>query len=118
MADITLTPTRFENGIWEGHLSSPKTPVIEVLCHSETIPGIEVAPDSDGWNLRFPVPVSALSEGIHTFVICDATSGQKLESFSVIGSPAADDLQAEVALLRAELDMLKRAFRRMQSQDR
>ncbi|MFZ5749697.1 MAG: hypothetical protein ACOY5U_01375 [Pseudomonadota bacterium] len=40
-------------------------------------------------------------------------SGGTLASFVVIGgAPVEADLRAEVELLRAELDLLKRAFRR------
>ena len=39
--------------------------------------------------------------------------GTKLGHFSIIaGEALGEDLHAEVELLRAELDMLKRAFRR------
>ena len=37
----------------------------------------------------------------------------RLASFTVVmGQPLDEDIRAEMALLRAELDMLKRAFRR------
>jgi hypothetical protein len=40
-------------------------------------------------------------------------TGETLAHFTIItGVPMEDDLRAEVDLLRAELDMLKRAFRR------
>ena len=46
-------------------------------------------------------------------MIIDADANVKLGDFTLIaGEPLADDLRAEVELLRAELDMLKRAFRR------
>jgi hypothetical protein len=65
------------------------------------------------WLVRVPVPLDLLSEGVQTFLIRDAETGQKLSHFTVItGVAMEDDLRAEVDLLRAELDMLKRAFRR------
>ncbi len=116
MTQTTLTPIRFENGLWEGHVTSASFPQIEVLFLGEPVADVELAPETVGWALRIPVPPAALSEGVHTVVIHDATTGQKLADFTIIaGSPAADDLRAEVALLRAELDMLKRAFRRSQA---
>jgi len=43
----------------------------------------------------------------------DGKTGGKLGSFTVIaGEALGDDIRAEMDLLRAELDMLKRAFRR------
>lgn len=118
MSDTTLTPTRFENGIWEGYLTGTNAPRIEVQYLGEVLLDTELTPDGEGWNLRVLVPVSALSEGVHSFVISDASTRAKLGSFTVIaGAPAADDLRAEVDLLRAELDMLKRAFRRLHNPD-
>ncbi len=116
MSHTTLTPIRFENGLWEGHLTSESPPQIEVLFLGEPVNDVELEPATDGWAMRIPVPPAALSEGVHTVVIHDGTTGHKLGDFTIIaGSPAADDLRAEVALLRAELDMLKRAFRRSQA---
>ena len=63
--------------------------------------------------LRVPIPAELLSDGVQTFLIRDTDSGETLESFSILaGEALADDIRAEVELLREELDMLKRAFRR------
>ena len=63
--------------------------------------------------MRVPIPVDLLSEGAQTFVISDADTEARLASFTVVmGQPLDEDIRAEMALLRAELDMLKRAFRR------
>ena len=118
MTTTKLTPIRFENGNWEGHLTSTTQPEVEVLYLGETVPGTEITGQEDGWILRVPVPHSALSEGVHSFVISEVVSGEKLGSFSVIaGAPAEGNLLAEIDLLRAELDMLKRAFRRLNRTD-
>jgi len=46
-------------------------------------------------------------------LIADQRSGETLNSFSIIsGTPLDDDIRVEMDLLRAELDMLKKAFRR------
>ena len=114
MTKVVLTPTRFENGVYEGHLAGSSPPHIEVQYLGEPLPGIEIAAEGDGWRLCVPVPMSAVSDGVHSFVIVDSASGERLGSFTLMaGAPAADNLLAEVDLLRAELDMLKRAFRRL-----
>ncbi|WP_299949041.1 hypothetical protein [uncultured Ruegeria sp.] len=116
MTQTSLTPIRFENAVWEGHLTSETALQVEVLYLGEPLPDVELTPDEDGWDLRIPVPLSIMTEGVHCILIRDVATNQKLGDFTIIaGSPAADDLRAEVALLRAELDMLKRAFRRSQS---
>jgi hypothetical protein len=117
MSDMTLTKTRIRAGVWEGVLGgTTKTPFIEVLHLEKALEGVKVDPvreTAGEWLVRVPVPLDLLSEGVQTFLIRDAETGQKLSHFTVItGVAMEDDLRAEVDLLRAELDMLKRAFRR------
>ncbi|WP_342585416.1 hypothetical protein [Ruegeria sp. ANG-S4] len=114
---MTLTPTRFENGLWEGHITSDTEPRVRAVYLGDAVSDIELIRDTDGWTLRVPVPASAVSEGVHSIIIQDLETNARLADFTIIaGDPAADDLRGEVALLRAELDMLKRAFRRVNSQ--
>jgi hypothetical protein len=87
------------------------------VLHLETpVSGTTVTeiPDRPGdWAVRVPIPVEVLSEGVQTFLIRDGVSGDKLGHFTIItGVAMEDDIRAEMDLLRAELDMLKRAFRR------
>jgi hypothetical protein len=117
MSGITLTKTRIRAGVWEGIMTGTGgRPALEVMHLENPVPGVTVTdlPDSPGhWAVRVPVPVSALSEGVQTFLIRDAGSGTGLAHFTIItGVAMEDDLRAEIDLLRAELDMLKRAFRR------
>jgi hypothetical protein len=114
---IVLTRTRIRAGIWEGVLSgSEVAPRLDVLLLETEVPGVTVTavPDRPGdWAVRVPIPVSALNEGVQTFLIRNGDTGQVLQHFTVItGVAMEDDLRAEVDLLRAELDLLKRAFRR------
>ncbi len=114
MTEPQLTRTRFENGIWQGHLRAQTQPDIQVLYRGEDVDGVTLSDVEDGWTVTIPVPVAALSDGVHSFVISERSTARKLGDFTVIGGePAADDLRAEVELLRAELDLLKRAFRRI-----
>ncbi len=112
MLSPKLTTVRLENGIWEAHVSCEDEPQVEIRHLDAVLDGIEKTKTKEGWNLRVTVPVSVLSEGVHCLVVSDLVSGQQLGSMTIIaGEPAADDLRAEVELLRAELDLLKRAFR-------
>ncbi|CAM8657825.1 hypothetical protein MCEREM30_02903 [Paracoccaceae bacterium] len=117
MTELTLTKTRIRAGVWEGVLAgSPVEPVLDVQHLEKPVAGVTVSvvPEREGeWLVRVPVPVELLSEGVQTFLIRDAATGEKLQHFTIItGVAMEDDLRAEVDLLRAELDMLKRAFRR------
>ena len=116
MDGVKLTKTRIRAGVWEGVLSGTEKPSLEVRHLEAEVPGVTVTaiPDRAGeWAVRVPVPVAALSEGVQTFLFRQRDTGETLAHFTIItGVPMEDDLRAEVDLLRAELDMLKRAFRR------
>ncbi|MDC0660027.1 hypothetical protein N6L27_18650 [Leisingera sp. SS27] len=119
MSHLTLTKIRFRNGIWEGKISNaPATgarPEITVMFQDQPVRDVvltEGQKDGD-WLVAVPVPPEAVADGVQTFVIFDAAGSTRLGDFTLIaGEAVADDLRAEVELLRAELDMLKRAFRR------
>ncbi|WP_300519625.1 hypothetical protein [Aliiroseovarius sp.] len=117
--ELTLTKTRIQAGVWEGELRVAGTrtePRIEVSHLTQPIDGVEIAedPETPGrFILRVPIPREVLYDGVQSFVITEAVSGEKLGSFTIVtGQPLEDDVRAEMALLREELDMLKRAFRR------
>jgi hypothetical protein len=59
------------------------------------------------------VPVDAIEDGVQIFIKFDAMDGTQVGHFTLIaGEALGDDIRVEMELLRAELDMLKRAFRR------
>lgn len=119
MSELKLTKTRLFEGVWEGFLTSASMdnlqPELEVSHLNEPVLGLELTEDRENghWVVRVPIPVETLSDGVQTFVIRDKRTGDELNAFSVLaGEALADDIRAEVTLLREELDMLKRAFRR------
>ena len=87
---MKLTQTRIRGGVWEGVLT-----------------GAGGAPPK----LKVPIPAEVLSEGVQTLLVRHGS--ETLAHFTIItGVAMEDDVRAEIDLLRAELDMLKRAFRR------
>ena len=65
------------------------------------------------WTLSVPIPSELISDGVQTFLVREATQTETLTRFSIAaGEPLQEDVLAELDLLRAELDLLKRAFRR------
>lgn len=114
---IKLTEIGIRGGVWRGVLtmSNGVVPVLEARHLDQVIPGLSVIGrmEEDGWDVSLPVPVECISDGVQTFLIYDAGTGESLAHFSLLaGEPLAEDIRTEMALLRAELDMLKRAFRR------
>ena len=119
MSDLTLTKTRLFEGVWEGVLTRESggtgTPEIEVTHLQEPLEGVEVIarPQEKLWVLRVPIPPHVIADGVQTFVITDKATGDRVGDFALMsGDALAYDIRAEVTLLREELDLLKRAFRR------
>ncbi len=111
-----LEQTRIAGGVWEGTLSDIKgePPALEVLHAGRVIEGVDVVaiPGKAGrFSVRVPIPAWALNEGMQTFLV--RSGGVTLAQFTLVaGQPVDEDLRAELSLLRAELDLLKRAFQR------
>ncbi|MFM2391320.1 MAG: hypothetical protein RLZZ437_2875 [Pseudomonadota bacterium] len=112
-----LTKTRIRAGVWEAVLTGVAgEPKLEALHLEQVVAGLTVQPaegQPGAWALRLPIPAELLSEGVQTFLIREVGAADVLGHFTVItGVAMEDDVRAEIDLLRAELDMLKRAFRR------
>lgn len=119
MTDVSLSKTRLFEGVWEGVLSTGDShgpaPKIAVTHLQEAIPDVVLSHGAQPgeWLLQIPLPAEKIADGVQTFVITDSDTGETLDSFSIVsGDALSEDIRAEVNLLREELDMLKRAFRR------
>jgi hypothetical protein len=112
---MKLEQGRIAGGVWEAVLTGAATaPVIEALHAGRVIDGVEVRPDAGKagrFVVRVPIPAWALNEGVQSFLV--RSEGATLAQFTLIaGSPLDEDIRADLSLLRAELDLLKRAFQR------
>jgi hypothetical protein len=112
---LTLTQTRMANGIWEGMLTGAGSlPQIEAFHQGRPLAGLTVTPvpgQAVTWAVHLPIPATVLSEGVQTVLL--QAGGEVLAQFTLVaGQPLEEDLRAEIGLLRAELDLLKKAFRR------
>ena len=120
MAKLSLEENRVQAGVWQGLVTAPgrgpRPPVIEVSHMGTALPGVALAPvagASESWMVRVPVPSELLCDGLQIFLVRDAETDETVGHFSIVtGEAVARDLVVEIDLLRAELDMLKRAFRR------
>lgn len=119
VSDLTLTRRRIRAGLYEGILTTRARlkgePVVELHLPDSSLGEVTLAPAKEArksWDVQAQIPSLSINEGIQTYILKDAASGATLDSFAVVtGEPLDDDLRTEFALLRAELDMLKRAFR-------
>lgn len=115
MSDLTLTKTRLLAGVWEGVLTGhtgDDAPDLRLSHQTNPVDGLVVEHVDGSWYVKAPIPTELIADGVQVFVISDA-SGETLADFTLIsGEALAEDIRGEMALLREELDMLKRAFRR------
>lgn len=115
MSTLTLTATRLRRGVWEGVITQTGqgVPQIAVTHLTQPVPDIDLTEDGEHWVLRVPIPADAIADGVQTFLITDTSSDTQIGHFTLVaGEALGDDMRVEIELLRAELDMLKRAFRR------
>ena len=110
-----LITSTIRNGTWEGvfNTDGAPPPSIRVVLDGQSLAPVTVKPDQGSYTVRVDIPAGVLSDGVQTFLVQDAVRGLTIAYFTVITGVSFDtDLRAEVDLLRAELDMLKSAFRR------
>lgn len=120
MGQLKLTKTRIQAGVYEGILSltgnGPRPPQLNMVHLDKSVGQVRLTAVKGGtnqWSLRASIPSGLLTDGVQAFLIVDGESKDILDKFTIItGQPLEDDIRAEIELLRAELDMLKMAFRR------
>jgi len=108
--------TQIKAGVWQGDLvgTGDNEPDVGITHLGSSLDGVTCQQDAthNVWRVTVPIPTALISDGVQAFVVSDA-AGTTLCSFTILcGEPLADDLRAEVSLLREELDLLKKAFRR------
>lgn len=118
MSNLVLTKTKLQQGRWEGILSgatassAPKLSVTHQGTQVQDVSVTEIS-DTNTFAVAIAIPAEAIADGMQTLLVQDASDDTKLATITLMaGEALGDDLQVEVDLLRAELDMLKRAFRR------
>ena len=113
---MTLTRTRLQGGRYEGILTADDMPPVIEAVHMERIIGTADVSPSTGKNrfqVGFDLPASVVSDGVQVVSLRSASDGEVLDRITLLAGAALDeDLRAEIALMRDELDLLKRAFRR------
>lgn len=111
-----LVPVRILGGVWEGRLSGPggtAPPEIAVWWRGEEVARAEIGPEVQGvFPVRFEIPVKIVADGTQTLLVGQPGKAPLCKASFCFGDVLEDDLSAEVSSLRAELDLLKKAFRR------
>lgn len=117
MSTLTLTEPRMRDGVWQGIITGTgqKRPRIAVSHLADEVPHVELVHDRENghWVLSVPIPPAAIADGVQTLLIRDAAADSVIGHITLMaGDVLDDDIRMELDLLRAELDMLKSAFRR------
>ncbi len=116
MTDPTLVQSCLNAGAWEIVLYSPGgSPDVEVWLGDRQLSRLSLTQEAPGhWRGQVAVPPDLLSDGVHVVVLRSVPEGTVLGHLHLSAGTTRDaDLAAEVALLRAELEMVKTALRRM-----
>lgn len=117
MSDLILTKARINAGVWTGILTGhtgDAAPQLKLTHKGDAVGDLSPVRQADGsWLVEAPIPADRLADGVQTFIIADTATDTTLTSFAFLaGEALSEDIRAEMDLLRDELDMLKRAFRR------
>ncbi|MEO0360087.1 MAG: hypothetical protein AAF322_03215 [Pseudomonadota bacterium] len=114
MTDCFLDDLTLSGGVFRARLrgeEAPSPPRITLLIRGEAVGEAAVVETPDGWRLEAEAPAEAIGDGVAAIVFA-AEDGSILARYPIAaGAALAEDLAAELASLRAELDQLKRAFR-------
>ena len=118
MSDEQIFEPSFADGIWTGIIpkgvSQTDAPEIGAFLDGRDLGNLAVTDDGrNRWRLEFPIPAEVLGDGVSTFVFIERQGQVPIGRFCVIaGTPAAQNVLAQLDALQAELDQLKSAFRR------
>lgn len=105
------------DGVWTGLLvgaeKDAKAPALEAIHEGAVLGGLELTPRPNmagAWDVRLTLGAGFVQDGSSSVVF--RLSEETLGAFTVQAGPVREgDMAAELSVLRAELDMLKRAFR-------
>jgi len=115
MAAPVLSRLQFEAGTWRGVVSATEKPVLRVTVDGREQDGLTMTPvegAARAWSFRFTLPATALGAGLTLFRLVEGDT--VLAELPVLaGAPLEGDPRAEIAALRAELDLVKRVLRRL-----
>lgn len=124
MPTTKIIAGHIRQGIWTALLDYPHStmPDLEVVHDGKPLAGMTLSAPTDekgGWRLSIPVPAGTLSDGLQIYLVRDVANNTVIGHIPIlIGEGLADSLATEVALLRAELEVVKRALLQLAAPNR
>lgn len=116
---LTLTPQGLHDGLWTGVLTSDTArkdppPLQVVLGDTPARPVDSITQTApNAWDIKVALPASLMSNTPQCCIFLDPGGPGILHSFVVTSGPLGDDLAAEMAQMRAEMDLMKRLLRQV-----
>ncbi len=112
-----LTRTKLQAGRYEGVLTGADQTEIEALHKGRTVGVAQITPHpteaGGAMQVTLALPADVLSDGVQVVGLRSTATGEVLDRITLMAGAALDeDIRGEITLLRDELEMLKRAFRR------
>ncbi|TRD21981.1 hypothetical protein [Palleronia caenipelagi] len=110
----TASSETLKDGVWTIRLEGDgDLPEVDVIHHGETLGQPDMTATEDGQMATFSMSDIKLSDGVQSVYLVERATGVALCSLHIAAGRAVDqDLVTEVAMLRDELDLLKRSIRR------
>ncbi|WP_439136812.1 hypothetical protein [Roseicyclus sp.] len=119
MSGETLVRVRLQAGRYEAVLTGSNPAMqqgLEAVHEGKVVAIAALTPDEarpDSWRVLLDLPAAVIADGVQVIAIRSITTGGVLDRITLMaGAPLDEDFRVELALLRDELEMLKRAFRR------
>lgn len=119
MTDDALVRVRLQAGRYEGILTSSNPAMeqgLEAVHEGKVIANVTLSSEDDGpgrWHVAVVLPASVITDGVQVIALRAIATGEVLDRITLMaGAPLDEDFRAELALMRNELEILKRAFRR------
>ncbi|MEM7722581.1 MAG: hypothetical protein AAF376_09420 [Pseudomonadota bacterium] len=116
METETLIPVGLTGGRYEAILTTSAETGIEAVHKGKVVALADVSDDAErpgDQRVRIDLPAQVLADGVQVVAMRSTATGAILDRVTLMAGSALDeDIRAELALMRDELEMLKRAFRR------
>ncbi|MCU4652372.1 hypothetical protein N8I71_05990 [Roseibacterium sp. SDUM158016] len=116
MSEETLVRLTLREGRYEGELTAAHDTGIEAVHEGRVVAAARLVRERGEdapVRVSLDLPAEVLSDGVQVVALRSTVTGSVLDRVTFLaGDALEEDLRAEIALLRDELEMLKTAFRR------